>query len=121
MVATALGSSSDQQAAANPIRKVVTLLQSMQKKVEAEGEREKDLYEKFMCYCKTGGGDLSASIGAAEDKIPSVSSDIEATEAKLSGAKATLKQAQGDRTAAKEAMAAATALREKEAKTYADF
>jgi len=111
----------EEQAVLNPIRKVVTLLQSMTKKVEAEGEREKDLYEKFMCYCKTGGGDLSASIGAAGDKIPSVSSDIEATEAKLTGAKATLKQAQSDRTAAKEAMASATALREKEAQTYADF
>jgi hypothetical protein len=25
-----------------------------------------ELYEKFMCYCKTSGGDLDASISAAE-------------------------------------------------------
>jgi hypothetical protein len=105
----------------NPIRKVVTMLQSMQKKVEQEGEKEKDLYQKFMCYCKTGGGDLGSSISAAEDKIPSVTSDIEAAEAKMSQAKETLKQAQVDRAAAKGAMADATALREKEAKTYADY
>lgn len=42
----------------NPIRKVVTMLQSMTKKVEAEGEKEQELYHKFMCYCKTGTGDL---------------------------------------------------------------
>ena len=34
--------------AVNPIRDVVTVLQLMQKKVEAEDENEKDLFEKFM-------------------------------------------------------------------------
>jgi len=109
----------DTETQANPIRKVVTLLQNMQKKVMAEGEREKDLYEKFMCYCKTGGGDLSGSIQAAEAKIPSVTSSIEAAEQKLTQTKADLKQAQIDRTAAKKAMDEATAIREKEAATFA--
>jgi len=119
--APALAAGSEQQAALNPIRKVVNLLQSMQKKVEQEGKDEKELYEKFMCYCKTGGGDLGASISAAEDKIPAVQSNIEESEAKLAGAKADLKQAQTDRTAAKDAMAEATAIREKEAGIYAQF
>ena len=39
------------QVEANPIRKVVTLLQDMQKELEAEGKKEEDLYNKFMCYC----------------------------------------------------------------------
>ena len=38
--------------AANPIRKVVTMLQNMQTKVTEEGKKEQDLFEKFMCYCK---------------------------------------------------------------------
>merc|ERR1719189_1257523 len=104
---------------ANPIRKVVTLLQNMQKKVTAEGAKEKELYDKFMCFCKTGGGDLSASIGSAETKIPAVSSSIQESEEKLTQTKADLKQAQTDRTAAKDAMKEATALREKEAATFA--
>jgi len=119
--APALAAGAEQKAALNPIRKVVNLLQSMQKKVEQEGKDELELYNKFMCYCKTGGGDLGASISAAEEKIPAVQSSIEESEAKLSGAKADLKQAQTDRTAAKDAMAEATALREKEAATYAAF
>jgi len=110
-----------QQNSLNPLRKVVTLLQTMQSKVQEEGARELELYKKFMCYCKNGGGDLSGSIGAAEEKIPAVSSDIEESEAKLSGAKADLKQAQSDRSAAKSAKAEATALREKEAATFASF
>ena len=37
------------------------MLQSMQAKVEAEGKKEQEAYEQFMCYCKTSGGDLEAS------------------------------------------------------------
>ena len=35
----------------NPIRRIVTLLQDMQKEIETEGEKEEEAYEKFMCYC----------------------------------------------------------------------
>jgi len=104
---------------ANPIRKVVTLLQNLQKKVTEEGKKEKELYEKFMCYCKTGNGDAGASIAAAEGKIPSVTSDIEASVQKLAQTKADLKSAQVDRSSAKKAMEEATAIREKEAAVFA--
>jgi len=108
-----------QATSVNPIRKVVNMLQSMQKKVEAEGEKEAELFEKYMCYCKSAGGDLSTSIGDAETKIPQVGADIKEAESKLAQLKEDLKQAQMDRAAAKEAVAAATALREKEAAAYA--
>jgi chromosome segregation ATPase len=113
------GEEQNNQVAANPIRKVVTLLQSMQKKVQAEGEAEAKLYEKFMCYCKTGGSDLDASISAAENKVGSLPSEIKAAEEKLTQTKADLNNAQADRAAAKEAMASATAIREKEAAAFA--
>merc|ERR1719210_1366343 len=106
-------------ARANPIRKVVTLLQSMQKKVTAEGEKEKELYEKFMCYCSGGTKELETSIRAAEEKVPAVSSNIAATEGKLSQLKSSLSDAQDARDAAKEAMAKATSIREKEEAAYA--
>merc|ERR1719192_1065009 len=80
----------------NPIRKVVTMLQAMQKKVTAEGEKEADLYKKFMCYCKTNGGNLQASIGAAETKIPAVQADIEEAESQLVATREALGQAQAD-------------------------
>merc|ERR1719240_1573657 len=95
------------------------MLQSMQKKVTAEGEKEAELYEKFMCYCKNGAADLQASISAAETKMPNVGADIEEAEAKLKQDKEDVKQAQTDRAAAKSAMAEATAIREKEAAEFA--
>merc|ERR1719311_1305615 len=103
---------------ANPIRKVVTMLQSMQKKVEAEGEAEKALFEKYMCYCKTSGGDLSKSISDAGTKMPQLEADIKEGEAKKKQLDEDLKQHQTDRSAAKAAMADATALRKKEAAAY---
>merc|ERR1719510_2645701 len=106
-------------ASPNPIRKVVTMLQAMQNKVTAEGEKEADLYKKFMCYCKTNGGNLQSSIGAAETKIPAVQADIEEAESQLDSTKDALKQAQTDRAAAKSALAEATAIRGKEAAAFA--
>merc|ERR1712226_1478781 len=69
-------------AAANPIRKVVTMLQNMQKQVEEEGVREKELYEKYMCWCKTSGGDLEKEIEAAKAKIAELGPAIKEAEAK---------------------------------------
>jgi len=105
--------------ALNPIRKVVNLLQAMQKKVEAEGETEAKLYEEFMCYCKNGASDLEASISSAEDKLASLPSEIKAAVEKLTQLKADVKQHQTDKQEGKDAMAEATAIREKEAAAFA--
>jgi uncharacterized protein YbcI len=91
----------------------------MQKKVTAEGAKEQKLYDKFMCYCKNSGGDLSQSIAAAEDKMPAVASAIKEAEEKKVQLKADLKNHQLDRSAAKEAMAKASAIREKESSAFA--
>merc|ERR1719353_1987255 len=121
----ALETSASSRLAANPIRRVVTMLQNMQKKVEAEGEKEKELFEKFMCYCKNGKGALEASVEAAKQKTEQLTASIEETDAALKQTKADLKAAQESRAAAKAAVAKATALREKEhaaySKTSSDF
>mmetsp|Transcript_44445 Transcript_44445/g.73885 ORF Transcript_44445/g.73885 Transcript_44445/m.73885 type:complete len:705 (-) Transcript_44445:36-2150(-) len=119
LLVPASASFTEQSAAANPIRKVVTMLQVMQKKIAAEGVTETELFEKFECYCGSSGADLKASIAAAETKIPSVTSDIEEAESKVAQLKEDLKNHQVDRDAAKAAMASATAVREKEAAEFA--
>jgi len=104
---------------ANPIRKVVTLLQGIEKKVKAEGEKEEELYGKFMCYCKTGVKELEDRVAAAETKGPQLESDIKAAEEKLAQTKQDLADAQKEREEAKAAIASATAIREKDAKAFA--
>jgi len=107
-------SSSTQSLAMNPIRKVVTMLQAMQQKVTKEGERAEELFEKYDCYCKSGSGDLSSSIAAAEVKTGELGTSIERDSSKKQGLESDLKSHQEDRDAAKSAMAEATAVREKE-------
>jgi len=104
---------------ANPIRKVVNMLQSIQKKVEAEGKKEEEMFEKFMCYCKNSGGDLQKGIDDNTAKIPEVEAAISEAEAQQTQLEEDLTKHRADREAAKSAMAEATSLREKEAATFA--
>jgi len=97
----------------------VTLLQQMQNKVTAEGKKEKELFDKFMCYCTTGADDLAASINSADTKIPQVEAALKEGEATKLQLQADIKNHQADRVEAKEALAKATALRGKEAAVFA--
>jgi len=106
------------QHATNPIRKVVTMLQDMQKKVTEEGKKEEELYHKFMCYCSTNGGELSTSIEAAKEKIEAVSSSLKSATERKAQTEADLTEHQGSRAEAEDTMAKATALREKEASEF---
>merc|ERR1719487_2696540 len=117
--ASAVAVKEGETARANPIRRVVNMLQDMQTKVKAEGERDEELFEKYMCYCKNGAGTLETSIAAAGDKIPQVEAAIKEAEATKTQLDADLKQHKSDRAAAKDAIAKATAIREKEAATFA--
>jgi hypothetical protein len=105
-------------ARANPIRKVVTMLQSMQKKVEAEGKTDEALFQKFSCYCKDSGGELSASIATADSKSVAVAADIEEGTNAKTQLDAELKAHKADRDEAKQSVAQATAIRSKEAKAF---
>jgi peptidoglycan hydrolase CwlO-like protein len=114
-----MASLQDTAHAENPIRRVVKLLQKMQSSVEAEGEKEKKLFEEFMCYCKTGTNDLTQSIDAAESKLPQVSSALEKAEATKVQLENDIKQHKANVADAKKTMATAKALREKEAAAFA--
>jgi len=104
---------------ANPIRRVVTLLQNMQKKVEEEGVKEKKLFEKFMCYCKNGLGDLKSTIDAAEAKVPKVTSALAEGEALKEQLEKDIGELKGGTGDAKATIAKATGIREKEAAAFA--
>jgi len=119
LLGAAVANADQSNAAANPIRKVVTMLQKMQKKVEAEGEKEKELFDKFMCYCKNGASDLGKSIGDTNTKIPELQSTIEESISQKAQLAEDLKKHQVDRSGAKAAIAEATALRGKEAADFA--
>merc|ERR1719316_1039818 len=98
----------------NPIRKIVTLMQDMQKEIEAEGEKEKELYDKFMCFCETAETDLANAAEAAKGKIAELSSKLEAETAEKSQTDQELTEHKSDREGAKKDVEEATAIRSKE-------
>jgi len=103
----------------NPIRKVVTMLQDMQKTVEAEGDSEKKLFDQFMCYCNNGAGSLDSSIQSATAAIESLNGRIETEKAQKSQSEQEVGQHKTDRTEAEKTIKESTAMREKEANEFA--
>jgi len=104
---------------ANPIRKVVTMLQDMQKTVESEGDKEKKLFDEFMCYCNNGAGSLDAAIQTSAAAIDSLTGRIETEKAQKSQSEQEVAQHKTDRTEAEKTIKESTAMREKEANEFA--
>merc|ERR1719453_1773677 len=90
---------------ANPIRKIVTLLQDMQAEIDAEGKKEKALFDKFMCYCD---GNSDGMSNAAKEAAQKSQLDQELIQHKM------------DREEASNDLATATAIREKEHGAYVE-
>jgi len=110
----ALQACSGEEFAANPIRKIVTLMQNMQKEVEAEGAKEKELYDKFMCYCQGSGSELQAAIDKAGASMDELSAKLKSETAEKSGTAQELIQHKQDREGATSDLEEATVLRNKE-------
>jgi len=110
-----VASQSDAELRTNPIRKVVTMLQDMQKTVEAEGIKEEELFDKFMCYCSGGEGQLAASIEQGNSQIGWLTRMIKLGASQKSQLEQDLVTHKADRAAAEQTMSASTELRNKDA------
>ena len=110
---------SEEQNQVNPIRRVVSMLQMMQSKISAEGDKKKAIYDKFMCYCDNADELLAGAIKAAEAKIPMLESAIGQDAAQKQQLDMDLQAHGEDRVGAKGAIVKANSLREKEAVAYA--
>jgi len=117
-VGAAVGVTEAALAGANPVRKVVALLQNMEKKVVAEGKKQDDLFAKFMCYCKNSGDGLAKGVAESKIRMPELESGIEEATGKLAQLKSDIKRHKDDRVAAETASAEATEILEKEKSDY---
>merc|ERR1719486_188177 len=102
----------------NPIRKVVTILQDMQKEIEAEGDKEQDLFDKFMCYCDGNTDGMKKSAEEASQRILELQSKLEAEKAEKSQLDQELVQHKLDREAATKDLETAASIRAKEHEDY---
>jgi len=114
-----IGSCAAVETGANPIRKVVTLMQNMQKEIEAEGVKEKELFDKFMCYCSGGTDSLKKAIADATASAEELTAKLKSEEAEKSQIAQDLIGHKADREGATGDIEEATVLREKEAAAFA--
>merc|ERR1719274_99329 len=102
----------------NPMRKIITMLQDMQKEVEREGAAEKEIFDKALCACENGEEELDKTIADSEAAIEEFTSKVGSGNAES----AQLTQEVADhKTAAAQAksdLSEATMLREKENKAF---
>jgi len=99
---------------ANPIRTIVTLLQDMQKEIEAEGEKEQEAFDKFMCYCDGSTDDMKKGADEGAQRVEELASKLEALKAEKTQLEQELAQHKSDRAQAKQDQEKAQSLREKE-------
>merc|ERR1719160_510695 len=104
---------------ANPIRKIVTLMQNMQKEIEAEGAKEKELFDKFMCYCSSNNGELAKASADAKAAVEELTAKLKSEEAEKAQTAQELIDHKKDRESATADMDEATVIREKEATEFA--
>lgn len=105
---------------ANPIRKIVNLLQGLATKVAAEAEEDKELCEKFNCYAKTNIASLQKSVEENTDAIQQLESSVKESNGKLAQTEKELEQHKKDLSDAQDAIQKATSLRQKDAASFAD-
>jgi septal ring factor EnvC (AmiA/AmiB activator) len=107
------------QTRANPIRRVITMLQMMMKKSDDTALLEEKLFDKYMCQCKKNLAQLQKSIEASTEKVPQLESAIQETSALKASLTQELAQAKEDKASAESSLKEAKAMRDGDAKTFA--
>merc|ERR1719159_2272486 len=102
----------------NPMRKIISMLQDMQKEVEREGAAEKEIFDKALCACENGEEELDKTIADSTASIEEWTSKTKSGKAES----AQLTQEVGDHKAsaaqATSDLSEATMLRDKEYKQF---
>jgi len=98
----------------NPIRKIIIMLENMQKEIEAEGEKEKVLFDKFMCFCDNGAGDLLKAASDAEAQNKAATAQLEQDSSEKAQLEEDIKTHTSDLEGATKDLEEATTIRDKE-------
>jgi len=98
----------------NPIRKIVTLLQDMQKEIEADGKKEEEAFDKFMCYCDGNSGSMADSAAKSKQMVETLTAKLASLKAEKSQMDQELKGHKDARAAAKVDLSKAENIRNKE-------
>merc|ERR1719482_1828167 len=97
----------------NPIRKIVGLMENMQKEIEAQQAKDQELYDKFMCFCDNGAADLLKTANEAEAAGKAAAAQLEADTAEKAQLESDIKTHTSDLANAQKDLEEATNIRDK--------
>lgn len=103
----------------SPVDKIVSLLEDLRTKIEADGETEQKMYDKFACWCETTTQRKSTAIEDATDELRRLGQMILAKKGRVAVRTDEINELEHDIEASEKAMAKATKMREKENKDWA--
>jgi len=109
---------SDKEWKERPVTKVVNLLKDMSAELEAESEKDGEMYDKLACWCETNDKEKTKAIADAEVRIADLSSAIEEYTGKAGTLKVEIEKLESSIKEATEGLAKATEIREKESAEF---
>jgi len=112
------GATSSLLSSRSPVRRIISMLEMMRVQLGEEGEREHELFDKFMCYCKGNLNTLESSVAQATEKIPQLQGDIEEATSTVAQLTQEIQQHKQDRSDAQDTVQQATAMRDKESAAF---
>merc|ERR1719420_775264 len=113
-----LGAQVKVETEANPMRRIITMLQDMSKEVEREGEAEKEIFEKALCACEGGEKELDKTIVDSQAAIEEWTSKVESGKAESAQLTQEVADHKTGAEQAKNDLSEATSLRDKEHKEF---
>ncbi|CAJ1361731.1 unnamed protein product [Effrenium voratum] len=102
----------------NPVKKVIEMLETMQRKVKSEAAEKEKAFNKYICYCKSTTTTLNSQLAQAEQALPQLQSRVQEVAALQGSLESELAQHKKDGVEAQKAIASASELRQKEAQAF---
>jgi len=102
----------------SPVAQVVTLLEELKSRTEADGVSEQASYDKFACWCEDTLGEKATEISKSKEQIDELQTNIVKLKGDIAAHQVEIKQLEKDIAANIESTREATEMREKESEGY---
>jgi len=102
----------------SPVQRVIALLKKMKAELEAEHEKEAELYDKMVCWCETNEKEKTKAIADADAKITELVAEIEMKSALTAKLQVMIDQTKVDLKDMEMAKEKSLAIREGEAEEF---
>jgi chromosome segregation ATPase len=104
---------------ANPLKKVITLLEEMKKTVTAEGAEDAASNEKYQCWCTTSQNEKDAAVAEADRRLADLAAFMEESTATVGQLKTEIETLTADIAQDEEDLSTATATRKSDNAAFA--